>query len=837
MSSTCNDDILKNFDNLKIKYQLEQDVNKELSKRIESLNGELLKENEKVKLLHNSYNSLDEKFNKFINLQELLLNKEFDNESFKSDLNTNLSEAKDNSIILLKEVQEIINPPILNPPITNTKQRRTSTFFTLPDISGSSLIKKPFDLLKSDSEDKEESKINEINLEEKLIDTTLLDVNNNINNNNNNNTNEFNKIKSLEINTDEKKVKIDKLILKNSLFEHFIVVGAPVEAAKECATKLSIIEQNSISNRFKKFFRTDNKDVKDKDNNSSPMIPKNSNFNSMNILDNISSPLKKNGDIITNSKSTMLSMFNNSPKSEFSNGKKDSFSFRDSFSSKDKDKDKDFLINSISNDKDIMENTNPQPISSTEKSFDGDIPKIIKTITDKPLFSGGEKGAAIQSIERFSNNMFSKFREKIENTKTDNSPIKTEEKKSDLTIKTDSNDNLSINTSNSSPISPSDVIKSSPGSSTKDIPLSLIEKSNYIESIPDNHNEPINSKISLLYRYPSNIEPPSEEVCDFCLPLGGNLRKLSDQKDEDTFVQEILYGHGQSKRSGRCFIFVLEDKTETIDSNSEKNDKDDSVEKENENDRLGHDSDRLYGICVIHQRLIRTTSEDDNNTNESMPNDINYDFDSQVCYCFLTRFPLFEFFFQAIFDVITAERLERMEKIALQDSPNVNIGIDRRVYEYLPSLLLEKILSRLLLVKPPLYGDNIHFQTNIVMTPNNKIRDYPLLNIAEHQSNASNWALPTLLLWLPPEILVWLLGLCLCECKIIVVGIEPGIVSCGVMGLLSLLQPLVWAAPVIPVLPVKHIDFVESPVPIICGLCVDAKSHQTVAANLLGRCE
>ena len=37
-----------------------------------------------------------------------------------------------------------------------------------------------------------------------------------------------------------------------------------------------------------------------------------------------------------------------------------------------------------------------------------------------------------------------------------------------------------------------------------------------------------------------------------------------------------------------------------------------------------------------------------------------YDFESLVCYAFITRFPLFSFFFQVIFDIITTERLTRL---------------------------------------------------------------------------------------------------------------------------------------------------------------------------------
>ena len=105
---------------------------------------------------------------------------------------------------------------------------------------------------------------------------------------------------------------------------------------------------------------------------------------------------------------------------------------------------------------------------------------------------------------------------------------------------------------------------------------------------------------------------------------------------------------------------------------------------------------------------------------------------------------------------------------------------------------------------------------------------------------SSAWALPTLLYWIPVETLVWTIGLVLCEAKVIVVGSEPGMVSCAVLGLLSLIRPLLWLAPLIPMLPVKHIDFVESPVPILAGLIHDsheASSSKYSATELLKKCK
>jgi hypothetical protein len=345
-------------------------------------------------------------------------------------------------------------------------------------------------------------------------------------------------------------------------------------------------------------------------------------------------------------------------------------------------------------------------------------------------------------------------------------------------------------------------------------------------------------------------------------------------KDEDTMIQDILYGHSHSKRSSKCFVFLLEDKTIVLDdndnasnysnnniNNSNDNDKNTNEKVEKEATRIETTS-RLYGICVILPRLLRVpvtnsangkTVFDTNNKNEennvnnnsgtSLNNsnnnnnksNIDYvEYESTVCYAFITRFPFFEFFFQVIFDMITTERLTRMEA-AIQQSES-HLKYCRQTYQYLPTKELEDILHRLGTLKKPKFGEFLNFQ----MTPNMKqisyLRDFPLLNYAEHYSNLAEWALPSLLSWMPVETLVWAISLLMSEAKLVVVGQEAGMVSCAVMGLLVLLRPLEWVAPLIPMLPCKLIDFIDSPVPILVGLTTEVNDKSFDVASLLSRC-
>jgi hypothetical protein len=59
------------------------------------------------------------------------------------------------------------------------------------------------------------------------------------------------------------------------------------------------------------------------------------------------------------------------------------------------------------------------------------------------------------------------------------------------------------------------------------------------------------------------------------------------------------------------------------------------------------------------------------------------------------------------------------------------------------------------------------------------------------------------------------------QVKLVVIGVDPATVSCAVIGLTSLLKPLQWVSPMIPIMPLKHIEFLESPVPLVAGMVVD----------------
>ena len=173
------------------------------------------------------------------------------------------------------------------------------------------------------------------------------------------------------------------------------------------------------------------------------------------------------------------------------------------------------------------------------------------------------------------------------------------------------------------------------------------------------------------------------------------------------------------------------------------------------------------------------------------------------------------------------ERIDRMESISQSKV---------EAYKYIPKSTFDEILSNLMRLKPPSYGSTYSFQSHPAIGISTYKRNIPPLNYEEYLQNAVDWSLPVLLSWMPIETILVALGFLLCEVKVIVLGDEPGIVTSGVFALLGLLRPMIWVSPIIPVLPAKYLDLIESPVPIIAGVVTDSKSRTLDAETILKKC-
>jgi hypothetical protein len=379
---------------------------------------------------------------------------------------------------------------------------------------------------------------------------------------------------------------------------------------------------------------------------------------------------------------------------------------------------------------------------------------------------------------------------------------------------------------------------------------------------------------TVLFRYPSNVDPPPVELCDFCMPIGAKMQQIicnNRPDDDNNIIQDIFFGYNHGKRSGRSFLFMIEDKT---------------IAPSDDMSNIGKIG-RLYGICVIHPRFMRSnvidphkksnkkpfSNQNQYDTSDSMNRDSQsnnpgaslsspdqssssaaaslIEFESLVCYAFITRFPFFDFFFQVLYDIIALEKLKRFELTSTGEDTNYEIS--KKHYEYLPSDLLSEVLERLSKIPPPKFGSSFSFQLDQDLQPitfhrsqynknpnkrssSSSYKQYSSWMSDEYLNNLSEWCLPTLFSWVPPDLLVWCIGLLLLETKIIVVGNETGLVSSVVLGLLTLIKPFEWVSPVIPMLPIKLTEFIESPVPILVGMVLDPLDNKTTGSTILKQC-
>lgn len=101
---------------------------------------------------------------------------------------------------------------------------------------------------------------------------------------------------------------------------------------------------------------------------------------------------------------------------------------------------------------------------------------------------------------------------------------------------------------------------------------------------------------------------------------------------------ELFYGGAQSKRSARSFVFVLNDSSTAL--------------SDPHADDMEGDDGRRFCICVLQPRLVKATASYASTAAEyssgaEAPVPLEVDVEASVCFAFITRFPLFDFFFQA----------------------------------------------------------------------------------------------------------------------------------------------------------------------------------------------
>ena len=224
-----------------------------------------------------------------------------------------------------------------------------------------------------------------------------------------------------------------------------------------------------------------------------------------------------------------------------------------------------------------------------------------------------------------------------------------------------------------------------------------------------------------------------------------SVAAVEKEKDKDKDKDKSLKGKALLRRSyvrhtskeytSDCFVFVLDDKTippDAVHSGNSSNSSSSSSSRSGTETDAQHPGKRLYGICVQQMRHITvpfnhtidpsspSTDTDDKESSETKNVPSCMEFESKVCFAFVTHYPFIQFFFQVIHEILAADSASRMiignEKENKNKNKNEteNEGGNERERErgrslmftdnYIPRTLLDEMLSRLSGLKAPSYG-------------------------------------------------------------------------------------------------------------------------------------
>jgi hypothetical protein len=186
--------------------------------------------------------------------------------------------------------------------------------------------------------------------------------------------------------------------------------------------------------------------------------------------------------------------------------------------------------------------------------------------------------------------------------------------------------------------------------------------------------------------------PP--ELAAFCNPHVVRLEPIPYREDCSA-EKEIIYGNASCRRNSKCFVFMVDAGTQVVDGPLSPSPLD------QEQGRVGV----LYGMSVLHPRLVKLDSEampftgDEVEEEEASPgpepaSPLRY-YQTTVSYTFISKYPFFEFFFQVIFDLLSSERLARMEALSPLEAEEMFHNDEMLPFSFLPVPLLQEAMLRL----------------------------------------------------------------------------------------------------------------------------------------------
>lgn len=341
-------------------------------------------------------------------------------------------------------------------------------------------------------------------------------------------------------------------------------------------------------------------------------------------------------------------------------------------------------------------------------------------------------------------------------------------------------------------------------------------------------------KASILLQYPpvKEDETPTfaaEEVAAFCFPHGVEPRLL-ERTPSMSKLQEIMCGSTFTDTDDQVFVFQVQTS----------------------------DNAPMYGVCayvteVLHQSppLVQHARGDGENiettTDESSPSRgprslrHRYIEVAPRCYCMLSKVPFFETHFEVLSHVLGMERVERIkrnmsdlllsEAAAGATTSSSSPSPETRVNEALNAL---RAYAR---CPVPDMGDaSATFAPCDGVKPIRLPRPSPVepfapppfgapplahalrVSAEEEAFHLEGWAIVTLCCSLSLENVLSFLTAVLLEKQIVVFSNNLGELSAVSFALVPMLRPFRWQSLFLPILPQHMVDFLDAPVPFVCGV-------------------
>jgi hypothetical protein len=290
----------------------------------------------------------------------------------------------------------------------------------------------------------------------------------------------------------------------------------------------------------------------------------------------------------------------------------------------------------------------------------------------------------------------------------------------------------------------------------------------------------------VLVKFPAHVNIQSEDISSFAFPNGVKVREVA-MTESMSGVHSVLYSQHKYRRGPSSHVFLV--KTQDVRA---------SVHPQ------AFGGDAMYGICVTYDELYAVDDGDGPRT-----------LISPVCYVILSRYPFFQLHVDLIHAVLSVQQTERLRKLAVKGALFMNdskfqIGPHQiencvELIQSYYSALVPRRGQRIQIAMPSCLASDIVFRR-----PKGKGDDVNIL--------LSSWC--CVLAWsrLSAHDLIDVLECLLNEYKVIVVGENQALITAAVLAFVPLLRPLVWTGVLLPLLPQKLIDFVDSPVPILAGV-------------------